>query len=163
MKRPQTGSLKLASTEPDSSQPKLTGSAPGTSTQRAQGGLMDREESWRVITEQRLALARLLEGLSDNEWEQPSLCAGWRVRDVAAHVSLVALPPSPGSMLMDLIRARGKMPQLHTLVSRRRAGRAPEQLIADLRQRAGSRKIPIVSDQRNILFDLLVHMQDIAI
>jgi uncharacterized protein (TIGR03083 family) len=124
---------------------------------------MDREESWRVITEQRLALARLLEGLSADEWEQPSLCAGWRVRDVAAHVSLVALPPSPGSMLVDLIRARCNMHQLNTLVSRRRAERPPEQLIADLRQHAGSRKIPIVSDQRNILFDLLVHMQDIAI
>jgi uncharacterized protein (TIGR03083 family) len=124
---------------------------------------MDREESWRVITEQRLALARLLEGLSDDEWEQPSLCAGWRVRDVAAHVSLCALPPSPGSMLVDLIRARGNMHQLNTLVSRRRAERAPEQLIADLRQHAGSRKIPVVSDQRNILFDLLVHVQDIAI
>ena len=48
---------------------------------------MDREQSWQVITEQRLGLARLLEGLSDAEWEQPSLCAGWRVRDVAAHVA----------------------------------------------------------------------------
>ena len=124
---------------------------------------MDREESWRVITGQRLALARLLEGLSDDEWEQPSLCAGWRVRDVAAHVSLCALPPSPGSMLVDLIRAHGNMHQLNTLVSRRRAERAPEQLIADLRQHAGSRKIPVVSDQRNGLFDVLVHVQDIAI
>ena len=110
-----------------------------------------------------MALARLLEGLSDDEWEQPSLCAGWRVRDVAAHVSLCALPPSPGSMLVDLIRAHGNMHQLNTLVSRRRAERAPEQLIADLRQHAGSRKIPVVSDQRNSLFDVLVHVQDIAI
>ena len=37
---------------------------------------MDRDESWQVITEQRLALARLLDGYSDAEWEQPSLCAG---------------------------------------------------------------------------------------
>ena len=125
---------------------------------------MDREESWRVITEQRLGLARLLGGLSDDEWEQPSLCAGWRVRDVAAHVSLVALPPSPGSVLVDLLRARGNFHQLNTLASRRRAAdRAPDQLIADLRQHADSRKIPIVSDQRNVLFDLLVHVQDIAI
>jgi Mycothiol maleylpyruvate isomerase N-terminal domain len=71
-----------------------------------------------------VALARLLEGLSDDEWEQPSLCAGWRVCDVAAHVSLCALPPSPGSMLVDLIRAHGNMHQLNTLVSRRRAERA---------------------------------------
>jgi uncharacterized protein (TIGR03083 family) len=124
---------------------------------------MDREESWRVITEQRLALARLLEGLSDDEWEQPSLCAGWRVRDVAAHVSLCALPPSPGSMFVDLIRARGNMHQLNTLVSRRRAKRPPDQLMTELRQHAGSRKIPVVSDPRNVLFDVLVHVQDIAI
>ena len=124
---------------------------------------MDRDESWRVITEQRLGLARLLEGLSDDEWEQPSLCAGWRVRDVAAHVSLIALPPSPGTLLVDLLRARGNFHRLNTMASRRRAERAPNQLIADLRQHAGSRRIPIVSDQRNVLFDLLVHVQDIAI
>ena len=124
---------------------------------------MDREESWRVITDQRLGLARLLEGLSDDEWEQPSLCAGWRVRDVAAHVSLVALPPSPGTLLVDLIRAYGSFHQLNTNASLRRAERAPEQLSADLRDHAGSRNVPIVSDQRNVLFDILVHAQDIAI
>ena len=29
---------------------------------------------------------KLLRGLSDEEWETPSRCAGWRVADVAAHV-----------------------------------------------------------------------------
>jgi len=85
-----------------------------------------------------------------------------RVRDVAAHVSLVGLPPSPGTLPVDLIRARGSLHQLNTMASLRRAERAPEQLIADLRQHAGSRKVPIVSNQRNILFDVLVHVQDIA-
>jgi len=28
----------------------------------------------------------LLRGLSDEEWETPSRCEGWRVADVAAHV-----------------------------------------------------------------------------
>jgi uncharacterized protein (TIGR03083 family) len=99
----------------------MPGAAPAAFPQTAQAGLMDREESWRVITEQRLGLARLLEGLSDDEWEQPSLCAGWRVRDVAAHVSLVTLPPSPGTLLRDLIRARGSFHRLNTLVTQRRA------------------------------------------
>jgi uncharacterized protein (TIGR03083 family) len=31
-------------------------------------------------------LAELLDGLTDAEADQPSLCQGWRVRDVAAHV-----------------------------------------------------------------------------
>ena len=57
---------------------------------------MNREQSWQVITEQRLGLAQLLEGLSDTEWEQPSLCAGWRVRDVAAHVAMAPQVPGLG-------------------------------------------------------------------
>ncbi len=53
---------------------------------------MDTEESWAVIASQRRSLADLLERLSDEQWELPSLCDGWRLRDVAAHVSMVALP-----------------------------------------------------------------------
>jgi uncharacterized protein (TIGR03083 family) len=124
---------------------------------------MDVEMSWQVIKDQRLAIADLLDGPTAASWETPSLCAGWRIRDVAAHVSLVALPPSPGTLLVDLIRARGSFHQLNTNASLRRAERAPAQLIADLRQHAGSRRVPVVTDQRNVLFDVLVHAQDIAI
>jgi len=53
---------------------------------------MDAELSWQVIEDQRLTIADLLEGLTARGWETPSLCAGWRVRDVAAHVSLVPCP-----------------------------------------------------------------------
>ena len=124
---------------------------------------MDVEMSWQVIKDQRLAIADLLDGRPAASWETPSLCEGWRIRDVAAHVSLVALPPSSGTLLVDLIRARGSFHQLNTNASLRRAERAPEQLIADLRQHAGSRRVPVVSDHRNVLFDVLVHAQDIAI
>jgi uncharacterized protein (TIGR03083 family) len=124
---------------------------------------MDQDRSWQVIEEQRLAIAGLLDGLTPEQWEAPSLCAGWRVRDVAAHVSLVALPPSAGSMLGDLVRARGSFHVLNTLATRRRAERSPAQLVADLRDHAASRKIPVVSNQRNVLFDVMAHGQDIAI
>ena len=30
---------------------------------------------------------RVFESLSDGEWARPSGCTGWRVQDVAAHVS----------------------------------------------------------------------------
>ena len=32
------------------------------------------------------ALLELLSGLSPAEWEQPTVCAGWSVRDVALHL-----------------------------------------------------------------------------
>ena len=124
---------------------------------------MDGERSWQVIAQQRVAIADLLDGLSAEQWEAPSLCAGWRVRDVAAHVTLVALPPSAGELVMQGIKAGGNFHRLNTAMSVRRAARPTAQLVADLRQHAGSRTIPAVSKQQNVLFDILVHGQDIAI
>jgi uncharacterized protein (TIGR03083 family) len=49
---------------------------------------MDSEAKWRVIAEQRRVLADLLAGLDDAQWEQPSLCDRWRIKDVAAHIAL---------------------------------------------------------------------------
>jgi uncharacterized protein (TIGR03083 family) len=124
---------------------------------------MDAEQSWHVIQQQRLAIADLLDGLSPTQWESPSLCAAWRIRDVAAHLTTVSMPPPPGSMLVDVVRARGSFHRLNTLASRRRAGRPTAQLVAELRAHAASRKVPVVSNDRNVLFDVLVHGQDIAI
>ena len=124
---------------------------------------MDKEHAWQVVEQQRLAIADLLDGLTAQQWESPSLCADWRVRDTAAHLSLVALPPSAVSMLADLVRSGGNFDRLNTVVSRRRAEWSPQRLAAVLREHAGSRKVPVVSNYRNVLFDVMVHGQDIAI
>ena len=39
-----------------------------------------------ALIAERTALHELLAGLSDEQWDAPSACPGWRVRDVAAHV-----------------------------------------------------------------------------
>jgi uncharacterized protein (TIGR03083 family) len=124
---------------------------------------MDREQSWQVITQQRLGLAAMLEGLSDTEWEQPSLCVGWRVRDVAAHVAMAPQVPGLGSMLADGIRARGSFHRLNHDVAVRHAARPTRDIVAELRAYAESRRLPVVTNCRNIGFDVLVHTQDIAI
>jgi uncharacterized protein (TIGR03083 family) len=121
------------------------------------------EESWQVVVRQRLALAELLAGLSEADWEQPSLCAGWRVRDVAAHVTLIPIPFSPSSLVVDFVKARGNYARLNTLASRRRAARPPNQLVQDLRTSAKSRSVPWPANPANVMWDLLVHNQDIAI
>ncbi|HEV2758732.1 MAG TPA: maleylpyruvate isomerase N-terminal domain-containing protein, partial [Acidimicrobiales bacterium] len=33
-------------------------------------------------------LAGVLDGLGDLAWDTPSLCAGWRVREVVAHMTM---------------------------------------------------------------------------
>jgi uncharacterized protein (TIGR03083 family) len=49
---------------------------------------MERGEVWTAIDDQRRALLHLLGGLSEEEWRRPSLCEGWTVRQVAAHLVL---------------------------------------------------------------------------
>ncbi|MBL7498345.1 maleylpyruvate isomerase family mycothiol-dependent enzyme [Frankia sp. CNm7] len=125
---------------------------------------MDSETSWKVIAEQRRALGDLLDGLPPGDWDAPSLCARWRVRDVAAHVALAPQPPSPVAMAVAGLRARGRFHRLnHDLAVRHADTMTGEQLVAELRRFADSRRLPAVTNYRNILFDVLVHGQDVAI
>ena len=48
------------------------------------------ESPWPVIHAERQALADDLAGLSDQQWQAPSLCAGWTVQDVAGHIVATA-------------------------------------------------------------------------
>lgn len=124
---------------------------------------MDRDQTWQLIAEQRLRLADLLDSLSDNEWQSPSLCTGWRVRDVAAHVALAPQAPSPGSMLAAGVRARGSFNRLNDNLTFAHAARPTAQIVDELRRYAASRSHPPVTNERNIAFDILVHGQDIAV
>lgn len=124
---------------------------------------MDREWSWRAIEQERLSLADLLETLTEEEWDRPSLCAGWRIRDVAAHVALAPRPPGPWTMLVEGVRARGSFHRLNHDLSVRHANRPGAELVAELREHAASRRLPVLTNHRNVLADILVHGQDIAI
>jgi uncharacterized protein (TIGR03083 family) len=125
---------------------------------------MDSEASWRVIREQRLTLAEVLDDLTDAEWARPSLCDGWRVRDVAAHVAMAPQVPTVAFMVTEAVRARGSFHRLnHDVAVRHADTRSAAELVAELRTHAASRRLPAVTNYRNILFDVLVHVQDIAI
>jgi uncharacterized protein (TIGR03083 family) len=124
---------------------------------------VDAEESWRVIAAERRSLADLLDGLSTEDWARASLCAGWRIRDVAAHVAMAPQVPGLGAMLADGIRARGRFHRLNHDTAVRHAGRPTSAIVEELRRYADSRRLPVVTSYRNILFDILVHGQDIAL
>ena len=121
---------------------------------------MDRDQVWRAIDGQRLRLTSLLEGLTDAEWRRPSLCDGWTVRDVAAHLTLAQarLPTALGA----LIRARGSMKRAIHDGAVRRAAMPTAQIIAEIRGMVGSQRHIQGVTYRETLIDILVHSQDIA-
>jgi uncharacterized protein (TIGR03083 family) len=124
---------------------------------------MERSDVWAAIDDQRRALVHLLENLSEKEWRQPSLCDGWTVRQVAAHLALqnTTWPAMPRAVL-DVIRHGGMNGAIHAMACRH-AGRPAEAIIGEIRDRIGVwRPLPTVTF-RETAIDYLVHGQDIAI
>lgn len=124
---------------------------------------MRRDEVWQAIDEQRRALVRLLDDLSDDEWRQPSLCDGWTVRQVAAHLALqnTTWAMLPRAMI-DAIRHGGLNDAIH-LAACRHAELPVDVLVEEIRDRIGVwRPLPTVTF-RETAIDYLVHGQDIAI
>lgn len=70
----------------------------------------ERNRSQTVVREaiaaERRELADVLAGLTPAQWDAPSLCAGWRVREVAAHI-VMAFRYSTPQVLIGMIKARG--------------------------------------------------------
>jgi len=67
---------------------------------------VDETQIWQTIDAERAATADLLAGLSDTEWAHPSLCEGWTVREVAAHLSL-AHRMGIKDAVREYVKARG--------------------------------------------------------
>jgi uncharacterized protein (TIGR03083 family) len=119
------------------------------------------EEYWAAVRDLRLAIADLLEALSAAEWEAPSLCRGWRVRDVAGHVAVVPAITTR-RMLAVAPRAGFDPNRVNTLIATREGSRPAEEIVDLLRRRAGERRTARVLDVRDALFDVVVHSQDIC-
>ncbi|MDN5930645.1 MAG: maleylpyruvate isomerase family mycothiol-dependent enzyme [Pseudonocardia sp.] len=68
-----------------------------------------------------------------------------------------------GPLPLHLGRSRGNFDRLNHDLAIDHAARPPDRLVAELREHAASRRLPVVTTCRNLLFDVLVHVQDIAI
>lgn len=117
---------------------------------------------WQVVAAHRVAVADLLDGLSAEQWEQPSLCPGWTVRDVAAHLTLQQL--GLRDVLGTMLHWRGTMDRTIAAAARRRAAAwSTAHIAADIRGTAGTRRPTLGVTRLETLTDILVHSQDIAV
>lgn len=123
---------------------------------------MDRDKTFAWVTAERLSVAEFLSDLTEEEWKVPSLCAGWTVRDVAAHLTLSTRHSLWGT-LRGVIRARGNWERAEAVAARERATQfEPAELIAQLRETADSKRLAPGASPMDPLTDALVHGQDIA-
>lgn len=123
---------------------------------------MDTDEIWQAIDDERVNLADQLAAMPAQDWDEPSLCGQWRVRDVVGHL-LFASEFSLPRTLVDVVQARGDLNRFIATTGVR-AGSAPQtELLASVRASVGSRRKPPGVQPVDRLMDHLVHGQDIAI
>lgn len=114
---------------------------------------------WPLVHVERAALVDDLETLEEAQWRQASLCAGWTVHDVAAHLVDVALTTRVG-FLWGLARARGDFDRQNDRGVTRHRGDSPRDTVQRLRDVASRTSGPPGGVDSRIVEEV-VHGEDI--
>ncbi|MFD7907009.1 maleylpyruvate isomerase family mycothiol-dependent enzyme [Kitasatospora sp. NPDC059747] len=115
------------------------------------------------IAAERRELADVLDSLTADQWNSPSLCDGWTVRAVAAHMS-TGFRHSGARTLLEIVRAGGSIHRMADRVARRDAAALSEQEIAAaLRDNAAHPWRPPVGGRIAGLAHDAVHGLDITV
>jgi uncharacterized protein (TIGR03083 family) len=115
---------------------------------------------WKLTHEQRQKVGDVLATLTDAEWEAPSLCADWRVRDVAAHMVETHLMTPPRFMG----KFAGSGFRFNTFAAKGVAAHAtqtPAALLAEYRETATRTTAP-PGPKVTWLAEALIHGEDVA-
>jgi len=89
-----------------------------------------------MIAAQRSELAAVLAGLPAPSWDSPTLCDGWRVREVVAHITM-PFRYSRRRFAVELVRSRGHFNEMADRCARRdAAASSPAELTESLRSNA---------------------------
>lgn len=89
----------------------------------------------KEITAERLELADVLAAMPAQSWDSPSLCAGWRVRDLVAHVTM-PFRYSTARFVAELVRSGGRFGAMADRCARRDGAASPSELLSALRDNA---------------------------
>lgn len=118
-----------------------------------------KDDVWSMVHAERAALIDDLTHLDDEQWGEPSLCEGWTVHDVVAHLVDTARTTRLG-FVVGLIRARFDFHRQNARGVERERGASPQETLERLRQVASRRSTPPAPlDSR--LVEEVVHGEDI--
>jgi uncharacterized protein (TIGR03083 family) len=116
-----------------------------------------------MIAAQRAELADDLAGLPGPSWDEPTLCAGWRVREVVAHITM-PFRYSRGRFALELAKSRGRFNEMADRVARRDAAQmSPADLTGAIRSNIGHPWKPPGGGLSGALAHDLIHGLDITV
>src|SRR5947209_3954420 len=98
--------------------------------------------TWDMIRAERVSLVDGLGKLSDADWDKPSLCTGWSVREVVAHLIVTAQMTPPaffGKLIGSGFSFQG---MTRKEIARVATGRSNAELVDLMRGRIDARTAP---------------------
>lgn len=114
---------------------------------------------WHLVHAERHALIDDLAGLSQAQWDAPSLAKGWTVHDVAAHLVDNATA-TPWRLAKAMIKARGNFNRQNDDGLRAAKGATPQQTLDRLRAVADNTATP-PAPLASRLVEEIAHGEDI--
>ena len=109
-----------------------------------------------------VALAGLLESATEAQWDTPSLCAGWRVREVIAHMTMAARY-SDEEFMAELRRYEFDFGRLSDEVAARDADLPTSELVACLRSEVMRHWTPPGGGWHGALNHVVIHGLDVTV
>ncbi|MFJ6618985.1 maleylpyruvate isomerase family mycothiol-dependent enzyme [Kitasatospora sp. NPDC091335] len=115
------------------------------------------------VAAERRELAAVFAALTPEQWNSPSLCGGWRVREVVAHMS-TGFRHSTARTVLELARSGGSIHRMADRIARRDAAAMTErELVAALADHAGHPWRPPVGGRIAALAHDAVHGLDVTV
>jgi uncharacterized protein (TIGR03083 family) len=117
-------------------------------------------DAWIDVQEERQALLSLLETLTPSQWDSPSLCSEWRVRDVVGHMvseTTLTIPKVVAGALMSGFRIN----RFIAIDARRRGSVDTAVLLEDFRTAVPTRTHLRGLTSLSMLVDIVIHSLDI--
>lgn len=120
----------------------------------------DNQLVWKHVKSVRSRFYQYLLTLQPEQWNEPSLCKGWRVRDVVAHVTIL-YQYSPRHFVSTLASSGLNVNRLLHKTAVDFGRLSTRQLLEQYKLTIDHQKIPYFVPPLNALADALVHEQDI--
>ncbi len=114
-----------------------------------------------LIVADYLALADLLDSLPRERWDTPSLCEGWRVREVVAHLTMPARYDE-AAFMAELRECEFDFTQLSNTIASRDAQLPTEELVGSMRDEKLHEWTPPGGGTHGALNHVVIHGLDIT-
>ncbi len=115
-----------------------------------------------VVAAQFQALADLLDVAPGGQWDTPSLCEGWRVREVIAHLTMAARY-SEEKFLAELRKDGFDFGRLSNRIASQDAALPARDLVSSLRSNAMAHWTPPDSGYHGALNHVVIHGLDVTV